>query len=223
MRYIDLTGMIENGMWEYGNPYPKVEITRTSSINDKTSYAEYKVNAYKISLSSSSATYVQTSAEMFNGRATIDKIKLERLILDTHIIRIRKKPREAIAVKELEKTNVKIKKGEGLIVATGWEKFWNKKNFIKDSPHFTPESMDWVLNKGISLLAGDMTIYDDYYKPTGLIKNLFKRDVLVVAPLVNLDKIKKTKIKLVALPLKVKGVSGCPCRVIAIEYGYDVE
>lgn len=216
-RYIDLTGIIENGMWEYGEPYPKVEITQVSSVDDETAYAEYKVNAYKITFSSSSGTYVQTSAEMFKGKPTVDQIPLERLILETSVIKIPKGPRGVITVDEIEKTGVDIKKGEGLIVATGWEKFWNKENFVKESPHFTPESMDWVLNKGISLLAGDMTIYDDYYNPTGLLKNLFSRDVLVVAPLVNLDKIRRKKIKLIALPLKVKGVSGCPCRVIAIE------
>ena len=217
MRYIDLTGMIENGMWEYGEPYPKVEITQVSSVDDDTVYAEYKVNAHKITFSSSSATYVQTSSEMFKEKPTIEQIPLERLILKTSVIKLPKGPGEKITVEELEKTNVEIKEGEGLIVSTGWEKFWNKENFVKDSPHFTPESMDWVLNKGISLLAGDMTIYDDYYNPTGLLKNLFSRDVLVVAPLINLDKITKPKVKLIALPLKVKGVSGCPCRVIAIE------
>lgn len=217
MKYIDITGMIENGMWEYGKPYPEVEVTQVSSVDDETAYAEYRVNVHKITFSSSSATYVQTSAEMFKGKPTIEQISPERLILDTAVIKISKGPREVITVEELQKTGVEIKKGDGLIVATGWEKFWNKENFVKDSPHFTPESMDWVLDKGISLLAGDMTIYDDYYNPTGLLKNLFSRDVIVVAPLVNLDRITKPRIKLVALPLKVKGISGCPCRAIAME------
>ncbi|MCM8768635.1 MAG: cyclase family protein [Candidatus Omnitrophica bacterium] len=217
MKYIDLTGMIENGMWEYGHPYPKVEIAQVSSIDDSTSYADYKVNAHRITFSSSSATYVQTSAEMFKGKPTIEQIPLERLILDAVVVRIAKGPAEVITVKELEEKNLQLKKGEGLIVATGWEKFWNKENFVKDSPHFTPESMTWVLSKGISLLAGDMTIYDDYYQPTGLLKDLFSRDVLVVAPLINLEKITRSRVKLIALPLKVKGISGCPCRVVAIE------
>ena len=212
-----MTGMIENGMWEYGEPYPKVEITQVSSVDDEVTYAEYKVNAHKITFSSSSATYVQSSAEMFRGKPTIERIPLEKLILTTAVMKIPKEPKGVITIEDLEKTKVDVKKGEGLIVATGWEKYWNKKNFVEDSPHFTPASMDWVLNKGVSLLAGDMTIYDDYYQPTGLLKSLFSRDVLVVAPLVNLDKITKPSIKLIALPLKVKGVSGCPCRVIAIE------
>jgi len=217
MPYIDLTGTIENGMWEYGDPYPKVEITQVCSLDDCASYAEYKVNAHKISFSSSSATYVQTSAEMFDGRMTIDNIPLERLILPATVLRIQKGPRGVISVKDIERADTGIQKGEAVVVATGWEKYWNKQNFVCDSPHFTPESMHFLLDKGISLLAGDMPLYDDYYKPTGLIRDLFENDVIVVAPLVNLDRITGTRIALFALPLKVKGVSGCPCRVIAHE------
>jgi arylformamidase len=175
------------------------------------------VNAHKISFSSSSATYVQTSGEMFRERMTIEQVPLERLILSAVVLRIPKGPRGVISTAEIEKAGKEIRKGDAVIVATGWEKFWNRENFVSDSPHFTPESMHRLLDMGVSLLAGDMTLYDDYYKPTGLIVDLFDKDVLVVAPLVNLDKITQTRITLLALPLKVKDVSGCPCRVIACE------
>ncbi len=217
MKYTDLTGTIENGMWEYGEPFPPVEITPVSSLDDEGAYADYKVNTHRISFSSSSATYVQTSAEMLPGRQTVERVPLDRLILKCTLIRIPKGPRGKITSEDLEQTGLDVKEGEGLIVATGWEKHWNRKNFVHDSPHFTPESMDMVLNTGISMLAGDMTIYDDYYAPTGLLKQLFSRDVLIAAPLVNLDRITGNRLTLFALPLKVKGVSGCPCRVIAGE------
>ncbi len=217
MKYIDLTGTIENGMWEYGEPFPPVEITPVSSLDDSGAYADYKVNTHRISFSSSSATYVQTSAEMLPSKPTVEQIPIDRLILDCSVVKIPKGPREKITVENLERAKLNINKGDALIIATGWEKYWNSDNFVKDSPHFTPESMEMVLDTGISLLAGDMTIYDDYYSPTGLLKNLFERDVLIAAPLVNLNKISKSRIRLFALPLKVRGVSGCPCRAIAVE------
>ncbi len=217
MKYIDLTGTIENGMWEYGDPFPPVEITPVSSLDGADSYADYKVNTHRISFSSSSATYVQTPAEMLPGRPTIDRIPLDRLVLECSVIKIPKQPRGKITPEDIIKSNPGIKKGGGLIVATGWEKYWRSKNFVKDSPHFTPESMEMVLDFGISMLAGDMTIYDDYYAPTGLLKKLFEKDVLIAAPLVNLDQITTSRVRLFALPLKVKGVSGCPARIIALE------
>lgn len=218
MKYIDLTGVIENGMWEYGAPYPPVAVEQVASLDDAHAYAgEYRVNAHRISFSSSSATYVQAAAEMFAGRPTIEQVPLERLILPAAVARIPKPARGAISVAELEAAVPDLNPGEALVVATGWEKAWNTAGFVRESPHFTPESMAWVLEKGVSLLAGDMTIYDDYEKPTGLLRDLFARDVLVVAPLVNLGAISRPRVTLIALPLKVKGVSGCPCRVLAAE------
>jgi len=126
-RYIDLTGGMENGMWEYGKPYPPVQITQVCSLKDRSSYADYKVNAHKISFSTSSATYVQTSAEMFEGRATIDQIPLERLVLQVSLVRIPREARGVVGVAELEQARPDIRPGEGLIVQTGWERCWNQK------------------------------------------------------------------------------------------------
>lgn len=217
-KFIDLTGTVENGMWEYGPPFPPVSVEQVSALDDGGAYAgEYGVNAFRISFSSSSATYVQTSAEMFSGRPGIDQVPLERLILPAAVARIPKAARGVISVADLESAAPETRPGDALVVATGWEKSWNRPGFVSESPHFTPESMKWVLDSGVSMLAGDMTIYDDYEKPTGLLRDLFARDVLVVAPLVNLDALSGARITLFALPLKVRGVSGCPCRVLALE------
>ena len=43
---------------------------------------------------------------------------------------------------------------------------------------------------------------------------IFQKGVLLLAPLVNLDKVQVPRGELIALPLKVEGVSGAPCRAI---------
>ncbi len=52
MKYIDLTGTIENGVWKYGEPFPPVEITPVSSLDDEDAYADHRVNTRRISFSS---------------------------------------------------------------------------------------------------------------------------------------------------------------------------
>jgi arylformamidase len=42
-------------------------------------------------------------------------------------------------------------------------------------------------------------------------------DIIIVEGLTNLDSVSKGKVKLIALPLKIKGGDGAPARVIAIE------
>jgi kynurenine formamidase len=43
---------------------------------------------------------------------------------------------------------------------------------------------------------------------------LFERGILLLAPLVNLDRIQISRGELIALPLNIRGVSGAPCRAI---------
>ena len=48
----------------------------------------------------------------------------------------------------------------------------------------------------------------------GLLGMLFRKNVLLVAPLVNLDKVRADKGMLYCLPLPVVGTSGAPARVV---------
>ena len=42
-------------------------------------------------------------------------------------------------------------------------------------------------------------------------------DIIIVEGITNLDSVSKEKVKLIALPLKIKGGDGAPARVIAME------
>jgi len=103
------------------------------------------------------------------------------------------------------------------LVSTSWDSRWHEGNFISGSPHFSREAMDWVLDRKISILGGDMPCYDDPRESEGLVKKLFSRGVLILAPLINIRKIRKERVKLIALPPRIKGTCGFPCRAIAIE------
>ena len=46
---------------------------------------------------------------------------------------------------------------------------------------------------------------------------LFQRGILLLAPLVNLDRIQTPRGQLIALPLNIQAVSGAPCRAIFVE------
>ena len=100
MRYIDLTGVIENGMWEYGEPYPKVKITQVSSdvggaiffrwnpsapqqyidLNTLKGTSDWKLITKKITVPSSAQT-VNLYIEMYKGKGTIwiDTIEFEQI------------------------------------------------------------------------------------------------------------------------------------------------
>jgi len=219
LKIIDVTGTIENGMWEYGPPYPKVAIEQVCSVDDEPTIANYKVNAFRIALSTSSGTYIHAPAELIKGAPPIDQIPVDRFVREAAVLRFprKKQPAEPITLQELRASKVEVKPGDAVIVQTGWEKMWNQPNFVTDSPYFSEEALDWILAKDISLLAGDLTVYDNFKQPTGRVTRIFQQGVLVLAPLVNLFRISRDRVKLIALPLKVKGASGCSCRAIVIE------
>ncbi|NLE67881.1 MAG: hypothetical protein GX608_10705, partial [Lentisphaerae bacterium] len=107
--------------------------------------------------------------------------------------------------------------GDAVIVATGWDRRWNKPGFVTESPHFTSEAMDWVLGRGPALLGGDIPCYDDPLRSEGLVNKLFERGLLILAPLVNLRVLRSTRATLIALPPRIKDTCAFPCRALVVE------
>lgn len=210
MRIIDLTGLIEEGMWTYGSPLPEVSIRKLIHKNGVVSYA--------ITLGSIAGTYLETAAHWFENAPSLDDVPPERLITDAVVVKLRAKgPLEHIELDELSPYKSKVRKGDALLVSTSWDSKWHEGNFISESPHFSREAMDWVLDRKVSILGGDIPCYDDPRKSEGLVKKLFSRGILILAPLINVRKIRKERVKLMALTPRIKGTCAFPCRAIAIE------
>ncbi len=100
---------------------------------------------------------------------------------------------------------------------------WNKPGYVLQCPNMLRSALEWVLDRDISIFGVDVPCIeaswseDDEEEKGGLLGELFKRGVLLVAPLVNLDRIKSDSGKLVCLPLSIRGTSGAPARVVFIE------
>jgi kynurenine formamidase len=93
---------------------------------------------------------------------------------------------------------------------------WNRPGYVADSPHFTPAGMRWLVDTGASIIGGDIPCFDDPTQPVGVNLLLFEAGCLILAPLINLRQARLERPLLVALPLRVKGVCGTPCRAILI-------
>lgn len=214
MEIIDITGPIENGMWSYPAPYPKVEI-REIPVPDWIAYPTY---SWQFSLGAQSGTYLETAAHMFRDATTIDQVPAERFFLDAAVIKVGdKQPNEPIEAAELAKARVEIRPGDALLVCTGWDKNWYDPGFVNQSPHFTLEAMHWIFDRQISLMGADLPRFDSWEDPQEFFGDFFRRDILLLAPLVNLGTISQSRVRLIALPLKIKGVCGTPCRALVLE------
>ena len=91
-----------------------------------------------------------------------------------------------------------------------------------NSPHFEHEAMDWIIKKKIKILAADLPCYDDIRDPVDSknlpnLRKLYLSGALCLAPVINGDKVKQGRAKIIILPLKVKGLSAAPARAVIIQ------
>lgn len=213
MKITDVSGTIKNGMWSYGAPIPKVNIEQVSNIADGDSDSNFS-----IILGSISGTYLETGAHRLANQPALIDIGVERMVTKAVIFQLKDKgPNEAIGVDEFEALNLDVEENQALIFRTGWDRMWDSPDFVSGSPYLTKEAMEWLLDKKPSIIGADVPCFDSSGKPEGLVKLLFEHGALILAPLVQLDKIEKSHVQLIALPAKVDKVCGFPCRAIVIE------
>jgi arylformamidase len=209
MSWLDITGTIEEGMWHYGPHQPEIKITKIAAIEDG------KHDEYAFQFTSLTGTYLETAAHYYKGERSIDQLKPSDFILDAIVIKLNpKKFQEPILVNELEPYTQKVKPNDALLISTGWEEHWNKPEYVTDSPYFSPEAMQWVVDRKVALLGADMPCFDHKNNPVRVNAILFKPGTLLLAPLVNLKSIPQERAKLYAFPLKIAGVCATPCRAL---------
>ena len=221
MRYIDISGRLENGMWGYHvlpgleRIIPEVRVKTIATIDNVGFFAS------KFEFSSISGTYVETGAHMIKGYKVLEDYGIEDFIKPVKIIRIPYlKGKESVTVDHLKKSGTEVKKGEALIVDTGWWRRWNKDGYVLNSPYYSKDALMWILDKEISIFGVDVPCIesawseDNKEEKGSLLKEMFKRGILLVAPLVNLGKIKSNSGTVYCFPINVKGSCGAPARVV---------
>ena len=77
--------------------------------------------------------------------------------------------------------------------------------------------MEYLIDMKPLLLGTDSAEWENPKNPEGIFKRFFPADILILAPCINLEKIKSSQVKLVVLPLKVIGAYICPVRAVVLE------
>ena len=218
MRIIDISGPIEDSMWSYGEPYPAPQITQIPPPD----WLDYPVYSQTISMAVQSGTYLETAAHMDQRRMPIDQLPLDRCyMVDAVAFWLPRAANTAIRAAELQQTlhesGQTLQPGDALLVGTGWDKQWHAPNFVTDPPYFMADAIEWVLDHQLSLLGADTPRYDSPHNPQNFFPKFFQSEILLLAPLVNMDQVGTARGKLTALPLKIKDACASPVRALWIE------
>ena len=226
-KIIDITGVIEEGMWNYEPPFPTLNIKPLPPVPwvKGPVYCEIFEG-----LHSQTGTYLETPAHFYGNDnpctyLLIDvppekMVDVPCVVLNLPVCDMPEDgKRHGITVEELEACpNAKdIREGDAILVGTGWGRYWMHPNYLNGSPYFTKEAMEWLIAKKPSILGGDSARWENLEKPEGFFEEFYAADILMAGPMVNLEAVTAPRCKLTCLPIKAVRTSCAPARAIIVE------
>ena len=207
MKIIDLTLTYNDGM--RGVTF---DIAKTKDVDGW--------NAKTLHLYSHAGTHMDAPFHFDVNDQTIDEFEVSRFICDSWVIPTNASPKQKLTIQDLGVFSDLIQKGDGIILQTGWAYYVNESKYREELPGIHEELAHWFVDKQINLLAVEPpSIADvmDLAEVTKIHKILLGGDIIIVEGLTNVDTLSNEKVRLIALPLKIKDGDGAPARVIAIE------
>lgn len=217
-RIIDLTYPIHEGMTTYPRYWhPKVEIKQLGRLDIEGRETR------RVMLGTHTGTHCDAPRHFIEDGQTIDLIPLDILIGTAVVFDFSKKrPLQEIAVSDFEEhlgNNIP----ERLVLRFDWSDYWGTSEYYKNHPFISIDAAQWLVGKGMRLLAMDTPTPDrpsnikDITKDSPVHKILLGKGIVLVEYLCNLKELKQSEIELIVLPLKIVDGDGSPARCIAIE------
>ena len=211
MDIYDLTGKLENGMWEYGTPFVPYSLKRISSM-EKDGYI-----ASELVLTTHTGTHVDCPRHFGEERRAIDMMDLKTFYGEAMLVDVSSKCGAKVQItKEMLKAcgAEELKENDICVLKTGWFKMWNKKEYEEDYPYLTPGGAEYLVSKKIKMLAMDIPIIGDP-DSTEADMVLCECETPSVYALVNLNVLPK-RFTFAAFPLNLAVGDGSPVRAVAI-------
>jgi kynurenine formamidase len=195
-------------------------------------------SAYRYSAAEHGGTHLDAPVHFARGHRSADEIPLEQLLGAAIVIDVTKQcerdPDYRITTDDFlnwEKAHGKIDAGTIVLLRTGFGKYYpDRKKYLGTDergqaavaklhfPGLHPDTARWlVTNRSIKAIGLD-TASIDFGQSTKFESHqiLFEKDIPAFENVANLDRLPARGFSVVALPMKIKGGSGGPLRIIAL-------
>jgi kynurenine formamidase len=218
--------------WPTAEPF-KLE-TDFEGVTDKG----YFYSAYRYSAAEHGGTHLDSPVHFAKGRHTVDQIPLDQLMGAAVVVDVTKQcadnPDYQVSVADLqnwEKANGRIANGTIVLLRTGFGKHYpDRKKYLGTDergadavpklhfPGLDPEAARWLTqNRSIKAIGldtasidhGQSTLFESH-------RTLFDKNIPAFENVANLDQLPLKGFSVIALPMKIKGGSGGPLRIVAI-------
>jgi len=224
-RVIDLSQAVEPSIPTPGGiPEPRIDIFLSQSRGDVA-------NVELVQMSVHASTHCDAPYHFLSQLSCVDELEPGCLIGPAVVVDMTCKqgcvPIEAEDLKGWESdSGESIQAGDIVLLRTGHAQHWNAGDsgsayWEHGWPYLTPGAVGYLASKPIRAI-GVETFDPDWVDLEDLSSAQFPahrtflaRGILILENLVNLDQIPGARCQIIALPLKLKGCSGSPVRVVA--------
>jgi len=192
-------------------PDPKTAVIEHLKIEN------LKYNITQLVMSTHVGTHLDAPFHFFDDGRTVDALDPAKGFGPAWVLDFSGKgPKGEITRADLAAYEKKIAKGSRLIIRTGWDEVFPEPRYFTDYPGFPPDACAFLVERGIACLALDMpSVYGPDYVPVH--HALLGAEILIVEGLARLKELRSAQVFLVALPLRIRGRDGSPCRAVAVD------
>ena len=212
------------------------EFKKTTVFNGHTE-AGYYYSAYNFCAAEHGGTHIDVPIHFSETGNTLDQVQIEQLIGPGVVIRIREEAEKdrnyLLTVEDIldwEKQHGRIADNSIVLVDSGSGKYWpDKKEYMGTEergqegvkklkfPGIHPEAAEFLATeRKIKAVGVDTPSID--YGGSSLFEThriLFEKNIPGMENIANLDKLPVQGFTIIALPMKIKGGSGGPLRIVA--------
>jgi kynurenine formamidase len=198
----------------------------------------YYYSAYRYTAAEHGGTHLDAPVHFAKGRRSVDQIPLEQLMGPGLVVDVTRQcasnPDYLVSVEDFqnwEKQNGKIAPGSIVFLRTGYGRYYpDRKKYLGTDergaaavpklhfPGLDPHAAEWLTqNRSIKAIGldtasidrGQSTLFESH-------RALFEKDVPAFENVANLDQLPLKGFSVIALPMKIKGGSGGPLRIVAL-------
>jgi kynurenine formamidase len=217
MDFIDLTAELAHGMVRHPAPHlPPVEVVPVAT------HEVQKRSVQKVTFGTHVSTHIDAPRHAIPNGPTIDQIPLDVFIGHAALMRLpqvsKARPIDEADLRPFETT---LAANPRIVFNTGWAReTWGTARYFTEGPYLTRAAAHYMAKFPIRLIGMDFPNIDsnDETKPGIPAPNhviLLGKGLVLVENLLRLHEIRDATFRLIALPLRLIGGDGCPCRVVA--------